>query len=119
MRQPLVLITGGAGFLGGHLCQFLQSLGYSVRLLDNRPLEHAQRLSVDVMQGDVRDPKMLNRAMRGASSVIHAATAAPASSSGEIFATDVFGTWTVLQAAQRSGVTRVISLSSTAVYGAQ
>ena len=115
----MVLLTGGAGFLGGHLGQFLQSLGYQVRLLDSRAPEPAPGRAVDVMQGDVRDPKMLNRAMRGASFVIHAATAAADSRPGNIFATDVFGTWSVLQAAQRCGVERVIYLSSAAVYGTQ
>lgn len=119
MKQPLVLITGGAGFLGGHLCQFLQSQGYPVRLLDNRPLEPAPWRPVDVVQGDVRDPKMLNWAMRGAGVVIHAASAAAAAKPGDIFATDVFGTWSVLAAAQRCSVARVIYLSSTAVYGEQ
>jgi nucleoside-diphosphate-sugar epimerase len=119
MTHPLVLITGGAGFLGEQLCQFLQSLGCTVRLLDNRSPGRPPRRSVEVMQGDVRDPKMLNRAMRGASVVIHAAAAPRGSSPGEVFATDVFGTWSVLQAAQRSGVERVIYLSSVAVYGAQ
>ena len=119
MRQRLVVITGGAGFIGGHLCQFLQSLGYYVRLLDSRPLGQPQSRSVDVMQGDVRDPKMLNRAMREASFVIHAAAAPVASNSGDVFATDVFGTWSVLQAAQRAGVARLVYLSSAAVYGDQ
>jgi nucleoside-diphosphate-sugar epimerase len=119
MRQRLVVITGGAGFIGGHLCHFLQSLGYYVRLLDSRPFGQSQWRSVDVMQGDVRDPKMLNRAMRGASFVIHAATAPVASNSGDVFATDVFGTWSVLQAAQRAGVARLVYLSSVAVYGDQ
>jgi nucleoside-diphosphate-sugar epimerase len=119
MKQPMVLITGGAGFLGGHLCQFLQSLGCYVRLLDSRPPGQSQWRLVDVMQGDVRDPRMLNRAMRGASFVIHAATAPMASNSGDIFATDVFGTWSVLQAAQRAGVARLVYLSSAAVYGDQ
>jgi nucleoside-diphosphate-sugar epimerase len=119
MKQPLVLITGGAGFLGGQLCRFLQSLGYDVRLLDNEPPAQVQLRSVDVIHGDVRDPKMLNRAMRGASFVIHAAAAPVTSNAGDLFATDVFGTWSVLQAAQRSGVKRVVYLSSTSVYGTQ
>jgi nucleoside-diphosphate-sugar epimerase len=119
MRQRFVLITGGAGFIGGQLCQFLQSLGYYVRLLDSRPLGQAHWQSVDAMQGDVRDPKMLDRAMHGASFVIHAATAPVASNPGDIFATDVFGTWSVLQAAQRAGVARLVYLSSAAVYGDQ
>jgi nucleoside-diphosphate-sugar epimerase len=62
---------------------------------------------------------MLNRAMRGASFVIHAATAPVASNSGDVFATDVFGTWSVLQAAQRAGVARLVYLSSATVYGDQ
>ena len=119
MKQPLVLITGGAGFIGGNVCQLLHSLGYHVRLLDSRSPGHAPGRSVEVMQGDVRDSKMLNRAMRGASVVIHAASAAPTSNPGDLFATDVFGTWSVLQAAQRCGVARVIYFSSCAVYGAQ
>ena len=118
MTQPTVLITGGAGFLGGHLCRFLLARGFAVRSLDVRSFEHAERAGVDVMQGDIRDPVAVAHAMRGVSAVVHAARAA-SSSPEEIFATGVAGTWTVLQTALRSRVSRFVFLSSAAVYGAQ
>lgn len=119
MSQPRVLITGGAGFVGINLCRFLLARGYSVRSLDAAPFEHAERNFVDVVHGDVRDADVVARAMRGVSAVIHAAVASPSSTSAEVFSTDVAGTWTVLQAALRSRVPRLVFLSSSAVYGVQ
>jgi nucleoside-diphosphate-sugar epimerase len=113
MTKPLVLITGGAGFLGINLCRLLLARGYEVRSLDIAPFDHAERATVDVMLGDVRDSAVVAQAMRGISCVVHAASAAPPSTAEEIFSTNVAGTWTVLQTAVRHRVPRFVFLSFT------
>ena len=65
MTKPLVLITGGAGFLGINLCRFLLARGYAVRSLDIAPFNYPKRATVDVMLGDIRDSAVVAQAMRG------------------------------------------------------
>jgi nucleoside-diphosphate-sugar epimerase len=119
MTRRLVLITGGAGFLGINLCRFLLARGFAVRILDTAPFDYPERASVEVVYGDICDPILVERAMLGVSYVIHAAAAAPSRPKEEIFSTNVTGTWTVLQAALRVRPERFIYLSCAAVYGAQ
>ncbi len=119
MAQPTVLITGAAGFIGVNLCRFLLARGYVVRCLDKAPFDHADRMPIDVIQGDIRDSVAVGHAMRGVGAVLHAAAAPPSASSEEIFATNVAGTWTVVQTAIRHRVSRIVFLSSADVYGAQ
>ena len=119
MTRPLVLITGGAEFLGGNLCRLLLARGYSVRSLDITAFNHPERDRVDVMLVDVRDQRIVDLAMRGVSFVVHAASAPASSNAEEIYSTGVNGTWTVLRTAVRRHVARFVYLSSTTVYGAQ
>jgi dTDP-L-rhamnose 4-epimerase len=80
MRER-VLITGGAGFIGSHLCDELLAAGYDVRLYDNLTLQvhdngvRPSYLSKDVelQCGDVRDDVRLRRALEGVDSVVHLA----------------------------------------------
>ena len=85
MTQPLVLVTGGAGFLGSHVCRYLLGRGYAVRSLDTAPFKHPERGSIDVMRGDIRDAVLVGHAMRGVAGVVHTASAAPAQRANEIF----------------------------------
>ena len=117
MSRPLVLITGGAGFLGINLCRFLLARGYAVRSLDIAPFEYPERTSVDAILGDVRDLAAVTQAMQGVSGVVHAAAALPLSTPEEIHSTDVEGTQIVLEAAARANVARFVFISSTSVYG--
>jgi nucleoside-diphosphate-sugar epimerase len=119
MTQPLVLVTGASGFLGGHVCRYLLGRGYAVRSLDSAPCEHPERDSIDVMLGDIRDPVLVGHAMRGVTGVVHAASAAPTQSADEILSTGVAGTWTVLQTALRNHVARFVYVSCSSVYGTQ
>ena len=118
MTADRVLITGGAGFLGINLVRFLLARGHGVTSLDLAELEYADvRERIRVVRGDVRDPAAVRHAMDGAGWVVHAAAALPLYTPHDIRTTDVGGTRNVLEAALTAGVSRVVHVSSTAVYG--
>ena len=119
MTRPLVLVTGGAGFLGAQLCRFLAAQGFTVRSLDIAPGPTTEHPSIEFISGDIRDAAVVAQAMRGVGYVVHAASAALTQPDDVIYSTTVTGTWNVLQAASRNRVARVVFLSSSAVYGAQ
>jgi nucleoside-diphosphate-sugar epimerase len=113
-----VLITGGAGFFGFHMANKLIQHGYEVRLLDIADyIEEDYIGPVAFHKGDARDREVVDRVMRSADAVIHAAAALPLWPRREIFSVNVEGTRTVLESAQAHGVPRVVFISSTAVYG--
>jgi nucleoside-diphosphate-sugar epimerase len=112
------LITGGSGFLGGHLAGELLRRGAKVRSLDIAPLEEPDLIGeLEDIRGDVRDDSAVSKALRDVDRVIHAAAALPLASSQEIFSTNVTGTEVLLRAIQQQGKSRMIHISSTAVYG--
>ncbi len=117
MPKPIVLITGGAGFLGINLCRYLLSSGYAVRSLDIAPFDYPERNRVDAITGDVRDQAAVAGAVCGVTLVVHAAAALPLASRGDIYTTDVLGTGLVLEAAFQAKVERFVFTSSTSVYG--
>ncbi|MBS3956552.1 MAG: NAD-dependent epimerase/dehydratase family protein [Clostridiales bacterium] len=112
------LITGGSGFLGINLIRYLLERDHTIRSLDLIEFNYddcADR--VDAISGDIRDPDVVRRAMRGVDIVVHAAAALPLYSPQDIFSTDVDGTKILLEAAHSEGVDRFVMISSTAVYG--
>jgi nucleoside-diphosphate-sugar epimerase len=111
------LVTGGAGFLGINLVRFLLGQGHRVRSLDIAPFDYPERGTVEVIQGDIRDPGTVERAMAGVGLVVHCAAALPLYKPEEIFSTDVGGTRLLLERAHAHDVARFIHISSTAVYG--
>lgn len=125
-----VLITGGAGFIGSHLADHLLSRGHQVRALDNlSPQVHDssfQRPSylndeVELVIGDVRDPDVLRRALRGVDVVYHFAALVGVGQSMYEMAryTDVnnLGTAMLLECILERPVERLIVASSMSVYG--
>ena len=76
-----ILITGGAGFIGSHLCDVLVDSGYRVRVLDSlveqvhgsagRP-EYLND-DVELIVGDVRERGLVREALDGADAVVHLA----------------------------------------------
>jgi nucleoside-diphosphate-sugar epimerase len=117
MSAELYLVTGGAGFLGINLVRFLLARGHTVRSLDIAPFDYPERNAVEVIQGDIRDPATIERAMPGIDVVVHCAAALPLYRPEEIFSTEVDGTRLLLESAQAHRVARFIHISSTAVYG--
>ena len=113
-----VLVTGGSGFLGINLVRHLLGRGYEVSSLDLLPFDYADcRDRVRAVVGDIRDRDAVDRAMDGVDLVVHCAAALPLYSTEDIMSTDIDGTRNVLESALDFGVTRVVHISSTAVYG--
>jgi nucleoside-diphosphate-sugar epimerase len=115
---PSVLVTGGAGFLGVNLLRHLRQRGYGLVSLDIAEFTYADlKDHVRIVQGDIRNRADVDRAMAGVQLVVHAAAALPLYRPEDIHTTDVDGTRTVLESALQHGATRVVHVSSTAVYG--
>ena len=111
-------ITGGAGFLGFHLTQFLTKKKESVTqydIADYVPEEIPK--GVKTVTGDVRDLQALIKATKGHDVIIHAAAALPLWKKEDIMTTTIDGTRNVLEAAIANKIKRVVYISSTAVYG--
>src|SRR5215510_7143673 len=74
----LVLVTGGAGFIGSHLVDALVGLGARVRVMDDLSSGKAENLEasrarVEFLEADIRDPRACVEACRGTSVVFHQA----------------------------------------------
>ncbi|HVV39384.1 MAG TPA: NAD-dependent epimerase/dehydratase family protein [Candidatus Paceibacterota bacterium] len=110
-------ITGGAGFLGINLVRNLLAKGHEVRSYDLLPFDYPEKDRVSAVEGDIRDYDALVQAMQGADVVIHTAAALPLYKAEDIRTTDIDGTRNVLKAAKQNNISRVVHVSSTAVYG--
>lgn len=111
-------ITGGAGFLGYHLCAKLAPFYDQVRVIDIAPIDPEEYPdNVKFYRVDVRDRPALARALEGADQVVHAAASLPLWRARDIFTTNIHGTKNTLEIALQVGIPRVVFISSTAVYG--
>jgi len=118
----LVSVTGGTGFVGAHSVAALLRAGHRVRLLvrDESTVERAlaplgvDTAAVDVVTGNVLDRFSVDRLVRGAEAVLHAASVYSFDSRAhrEMGRTNVAGTAQVLDAARRAGTGRVVYVSS-------
>lgn len=114
-----VCVTGGTGFLGSYLVRDLLARGTNVRVLA-RPSLRAERLAaagVEIVQGDLRDPESIVRAVRGADVVYHFAAKVGAAPYKSYFEINVDGTQRLLNACAENGVGQFVYASSLAVYG--
>jgi len=119
-----VLITGGAGFIGRHLADFLvRKGGVSVTVIDNESLGHRRHLDLDrvrFVHGDLRDPHAVADALAGVDAVFHLAAQVTIRGSFERFYedldTNVMGTARLLQAVDPEVVKWFVLASSMAVY---
>lgn len=111
-------VTGGAGFLGYHICNQLGGEYDEILVLDIAPLNEDEYPDNVTYAGvDIRDPEAVKEAFDGVDVAVHAAAALPLWTPEEIFSTNVDGTRCVLQAAVDNDLSRVVMVSSTAVYG--
>ena len=123
-----VLVTGGAGTIGSNLVDLLVREGATeVRVLDDFTRGRRENLAwamatgpVRVIEGDIRDAKLVHEATQGADLVFHLAAIRITQCAQEPrLANEVLvdGTFNVLEAAAASGVRKVIASSSASVYG--
>jgi UDP-glucuronate 4-epimerase len=134
------LVTGGAGFIGSHLCERLLVLGHDLTVVDNfndfydpavkrcnydNMVETARRLdrTLNLCEGDIRDFPFLERVFLDASpaAVIHLAAMAgvrPSIERPRLYAeVNLDGTLNLLEASRVAGIRRFLFASSSSVYG--
>jgi nucleoside-diphosphate-sugar epimerase len=115
-----VLVTGAAGFLGGHVTDLLQSLGEQPRALVH-PRERTERLEragVEMHRGDVADRTALQPAVEGVERILHcAARTGPWGPAAEYERSNVRALETLVRTAMAAGVERIVHVSSVTVHG--
>ncbi|OAI93850.1 NAD-dependent epimerase/dehydratase family protein [Pseudomonas putida] len=126
MADAPILITGGAGFIGSHLCDALLQKGHSVRVLDDLSTGKRDNLQLgnpglQLIEGDVADAELVKRAVEGCRAVVHLAAVASVQASVDdpvkTHQSNFIGTLNVCEAMRLAGVKRVLFASSAAVYG--
>jgi len=132
MRE-CVLVTGAAGFIGGHCCHALLGQGWRVLGIDNfdpfydRSLKEQaladleSRPGFSFVEGDIRDGELVERLVKETDLVLHLAARAGVRPSiedpGLYCSVNVTGTVSLLEACRRAGVRRFVFGSSSSVYG--
>ena len=120
------IVTGGAGFIGSHLCERLVKEGHKVLILDNFSLGKKNNLKnirnkVKIFKRDIRDLKSINILFKGVHNVFHLAALADIVPSienpDEYYNTNVTGTYNVLKASINNKVKRFIYTASSSCYG--
>jgi UDP-glucose 4-epimerase len=117
------LVTGGAGFIGSSLASGLLAEGHEVRVLDDLSTGRRENVpdGAELLVGSVTDEQVVAGAVAGVDVIFHeAANRAVLRSVEDPLGTDsvnTHGTLVVLDAALRAGVRRVVSASSSSVYG--
>lgn len=128
----MILITGGAGYIGSHTCVELLNAGEEIVVFDNFCNSHPESLrrvekitgkKVPVVQGDIRDQAALEAAIRqyGCQAVIHfaglKAVGESVSQPLAYYDNNVIGTHRLLAAMQNCGINTLVFSSSATVYG--
>ena len=120
-----VLITGGAGFIGSHLCDALLAQGHQVSILDNMSTGSAANIAhikdqIEIHQGDIRDAALVEKLMAPADLVLHMAAALGVNTilenPIESVSTNFTGSEVVLTAATKLNK-RIIIASTSEIYG--
>jgi nucleoside-diphosphate-sugar epimerase len=123
LRPMRVFLTGGTGFIGGHVARKLRERGDEVVALVRSETkgETLAQLGCELVVGDLSDPAPIAAAAAGCDGVIHAAAiyevGIPASEHEAMYDTNVLGTERVLRAALDAGVPRIVYVSTIAAFG--
>ena len=122
----LVLVTGGAGFIGSNLVDALLHRGHAVRVLDNFSSGRRRNLAgveheIELVEGDLRSYERVHHAVRGCEVVLHQGALPSVYRSVQDPLTtseiNVGGTLNVLLNARDEGVRRLVFASSSSIYG--
>ena len=120
-----VLITGGAGFIGSHLCDAFVSKGNDVTILDNLSTGSESNIAhlkgiIKVNQGDIRNKDLVEKLISGSDLVLHMAAALGVNkilnNPIDSISTNFFGSEIVLNAANKFDK-RIVIASTSEIYG--
>ena len=116
--DDLVLVTGASGFVGSAVALAARQQGFKIRALvrTTSPRGNLTGHDFEIVEGDMCDPMVMDRALRGVRYLFHVAADYRlwAKDPAEIIRTNVAGTQTVMEAARRQGVERIVYTSSVA-----
>jgi UDP-glucose-4-epimerase GalE len=119
-----ILVTGGAGYIGSHVCKALSREGYAVVAFDNLVAGHREAVRYgDLVEGDITDLDAVRRALRRhqIAGVVHMAAFLDVGESvrapARYFRNNVIGALTVLEAMACEAVSAFVFSSTCAVYG--
>ena len=117
----LAFVTGATGFLGSHVARVLAEQGAQLRLLvrPTSDLRNIADLNAERVEGDLRDPASIERALAGCDALFHVAADYRlwVQDPEQMYRSNVEGTRALLEAARRQGVRRVVYTSSVATMG--
>ena len=122
----IFLVTGGAGFIGSHITETLVERGERVRVLDNLSTGHLSNMEsfrerIEFIEADLVDARAVAEAVEGVDCIFHQAALASVPRSVEApldtNAACVTGTVTLLDAARRARVRRMVYAGSSSAYG--
>lgn len=113
-EKPVVLVTGAAGTIGSYFAEHAKGR-YDLRLLVRHENDRSEALNCcgEVIVGDIADPALLARALKGVHVVLHlAGDPSPNATWESLLPSNIVGTYNILLAAKSAGVRRVILASS-------
>jgi UDP-arabinose 4-epimerase len=123
-KQTTVLVTGGAGYVGSHVCKALHRSGVTPVTIDNLSTGHRQAVKWGPLEvGDIRNQDFVSDVMsrHKVGAVLHFAALSlvgeSASKPYEYYDNNVTGALSLVSAMQRCGVARIVFSSTCAVYG--
>ena len=116
-----VFVTGGAGFIGSHVCEQLLHHGHDVVVFDNMSTGDNRIEGTTVVSGDIRNLEEVVTAMQGCTHVAHLAALAsvPASVANPDLSAEINlqGTLNIIHAAEQLNIQRIVFSSTAAIYG--
>ena len=130
-KKAKVLVTGANGFIGSHLSERLINLGAKITVLleynPNNYLGHLKFLQKNMLSeieqilGDIRDPELIKKIVKGKDTIFHlgALVSVPYSfiNPREVFEVNAEGTLNILLAARDQEVNKIVTTSTSEVYG--
>jgi 2-alkyl-3-oxoalkanoate reductase len=112
-----VLVTGAAGFIGGHVVEVLSARGHAVRALVRARVDRPWLASAEQVEGDITRNESLHAAVQDCDGVVHCAAVADFGVTSDTWhSVNVRGTEHVVAAARAAGVGRLVHLSTFLVH---
>jgi len=124
----IYLVTGGSGFIGSHIVEYLLSKGHWVRVIDNLSSGNKKNLKkvsnsnhLEIIEGDIRNIEIVKKLVRGVDGIFHQAALVSVPLSIKqpqaCFQNNAQGSFNIFEAARQENVKRIVYASSAAIYG--